>query len=494
MANSEEPAHANEDEVAAVVSPRSRIEPLFERTTTITSQTVDRYYSDPDSNRDAVRELRALGFTIAAVGPVTISISGPQRLFEEVFGASLRRRTTTYFADRERGGAGRGELEATGGAVVKVEAAYFEVADKPTQVLQAPQSLQYLIEGVALARPPELFESPLPPLAPPGPYRYLTVPSEVGGVLRATRVHRIGHTGLGVRVGMIDTGHYMHPFFTLHGYRRDSVLLGPAATDPLNDLYGHGTGESANIFATAPGARLRPIKGLIDPVGDINLAVASTPRPQILSNSWGYDVDYPGSSLTDPYLIALEASVANAVAQGIIVCFSAGNGHFGFPASHPEVLAVGGVHVNYQPCQPALDLEASSYASSFDSTFYPGRHVPDFCGLVGRSVAFEAPLIMLPVQQNSALDLPNSGASDDGWGIFSGTSAACPQVAGVVALLLGYDPTLTRLDVRQILRDSARDVTTGYSAMGDAASPGPDAATGAGLVDAREAWATMTGL
>ena len=64
-------------------------------------------------------------------------------------------------------------------------------------------------------------------------------------------------------------------------------------------------------------------------------------------------------------------------------------------------------------------------------------------------------------------------------------SAACPQVAGVVALLLERDPTLLPADVKQELVGSARDVTTGTTATGDAAGPGPDAATGAGLVDAK---------
>jgi subtilisin family serine protease len=121
--------------------------------------------------------------------------------------------------------------------------------------------------------------------------------------------------------------------------------------------------------------------------------------------------------------------------------------------------------------------------------------VPDFCGLVGRSDNGTAPLIQLPVQPSSALDaLPPNGASDDGWGIFSGTSAACPQVAGIVALLLAKDPSLSVSDVRDILRDSAHDVVVGHSSMGDAAGPGPDAATGAGLVNARDAWATLLGL
>ncbi len=69
-------------------------------------------------------------------------------------------------------------------------------------------------------------------------------------------------------------------------------------------------------------------------------------------------------------------------------------------------------------------------------------------------------------------------------------SAACHQVAGVVALLLEKDPTLTPPRVKEILVDSARDVTTGTSSTGDAAGPGPDAVTGAGLVDAK--WACIS--
>jgi subtilisin family serine protease len=357
-------------------------------------------------------------------------------------------------------------------------------------VLEAPGDLGNLTEGVTLSRPPELFESALPPLAPihASAYRYLFVPDEVALVLRAARTHRMGSTGRDVVVAMIDTGHYRHPFFNEHGYRILSIVLGPGSTDPARDDNGHGTGESANIFAAAPDARLLPVKGLLDPTGSFNAAVSASPRPQVITNSWGYDLDSPGTSLP-PALKPLEASVATAVADGIVVCFSGGNGQRGWPGSHPDVISVGGVHVNY----PGLNLEASNYASSFDSTFYPGRHVPDLCGLTGRRVEIDgggrAPSLMLPVQQGSDLDTvtPSTGADDDGWGLFSGTSAACPQVAGVVALLLEKDPTLTPARVKKILVDSARDVTMGNSRMGDAAGPGPDAATGAGLVDAKRA-------
>ena len=95
------------------------------------------------------------------------------------------------------------------------------------------------------------------------------------------------------------------------------------------------------------------------------------------------------------------------------------------------------------------------------------------------------------MQPGASLDgiSPSTGASDDGWGLFSGTgSAACPQVAGVVALMLEKNPNLTPAQVKQKLMNTARDVTSGSSGTGEAAGPGNDDATGAGLVDAKWAY------
>lgn len=465
-------------EVTAVVSPRSvGGVSLFATVAPITKENVAQFHSSAADVHATANELRKLGFSILSMGETTISIGGTRKLFQEVFGAKLRKQ----------------KREIEGAQALE----FFSVeSGQESQLLQAPADLANLIEGVALAEPPEYFEAALPPLTTPDPaaYRYLLVPDEVALLLRATRIHRAGTTGRGVVVAMIDTGHYRHPFFNEHGYRLLPTLLGPGASDPSSDLYGHGTGESANIFATAPDIELRPIKDAGDPVGAFNIAVASSPKPQVISNSWGYNIDFPGATL-NPYLRALEAAIANAVANNIVVCFSAGNGHQAFPASHPDVIAVGGVHVNY----PGLDFEASSYASSFVSNLYPGRAVPDLCGLTGKRVTIGgaglAPSLMLPVQSGSTLDniAPPTSGSADGWGLFSGTSAACPQVAGVVALLLEKDPTLTPAKVKEILVKSARDITAGTTATGGATGPGPDAATGAGLVDAKWAWIITMG-
>src|SRR5215213_720564 len=289
------------EEVIGVVSPRSvGGTSLFETPAPITADNVDEFRSEPSDIAATSNELRRLGFRVLQESPTTISFSGPPQLFLDVFNAELQRKT----------------VEVTGGT----ELEFFAPPEEPLQqVFEAPGDLSNLTEGVAISSPPELFESALPPLAPidPSAYRYLFVPDEVAVILRAARTHRLGSTGRNVVVAMIDTGHYKHPFFKEHGYRILSTLLGPRATNPATDMNGHGTGESANIFAAAPDARLLPVKGIADPTGSFNTAVSATPKPQVMTNSWGYDIDRPPNTSLPPALKPLEAAVANAVANGI---------------------------------------------------------------------------------------------------------------------------------------------------------------------------------
>jgi len=337
-------------------------------------------------------------------------------------------------------------------------------------------------------------------------YYHLEMPGDVPGLLNVSKVHAAGTNGQGVRVVMVDSGfgHGLHPFFDAHGFK-STVDLAPGAIDDTTDVNGHGTGESTNIFAVAPGATFIGIKtgNDNDPANGASLLegfqTALQHQPNIISVSMGYDLRTAAGQMSElpNSLAALEAEIQHAVSQGIMVVFSAGNGHFSFPGMMRDVISAGGVFVDTDG-----RLEASDYASSFDSKIYSGRHVPDFSGLVG--MLPHASYIMLPIPPGCAIDgetanppnPPGDGtAPDDGWGVFSGTSAAAPQIAGVCALLLEKNPKLTTSDIKAILRSTTRTVLVGHANPASSddgvavqAGPGDDGAAGAGLVDAFAAW------
>lgn len=445
---------------------------MFEAQSQITAETVPHFVSDPDATQRAVSALHEAGFEVLQVSPTAINIAAPKSVYEKAF-------QTTIEPD-ERPVIKEFATEST--------ATFWDSPDTEINGLVATTGTAFenLLEGVAIEEPryfmgPSMF-------APLQTYWHLRLPGDVSLALNADRAHRTGITGRGVKVAMVDSGWFKHPYFVGRGYNVATVTLGPGAADPLADESGHGTGESANIFAAAPDVQLLPVKmNFVNSIGAFNAAVGL--GPDIITCSWGSSVQNGPLSAADQ---ALAAAIATAVASGIIVIFSAGNGHFGFPGQHPDVISAGGTYM-----KPDETLMASNYASGFASAIYAGRNVPDVCGLVG--MLPKAIYLMLPLQPGDEIDVGNGGGTfpngdqttkNDGWGAFSGTSAAAPQLAGVAALVKQACSRLSPTAVRDILIKSARDVTTGTCNAvtgGHAATVGPDLATGAGLVDAHKA-------
>lgn len=435
----------------------------------VTSHTVDQFYSESDLVASAVEKLKANGFNVLAINPITISIAAPPSVYERAF--------KTEIVAKEAGAVKEFGRVTT--------ATFLDSPDTemPQLIGTTEGPLSEVLEGVALNRRVYYMASASPPTKS---YWHLDVPDGVSRALQADRAQQLGFTGKGIKVAMVDTGWYLHPFFKQHGYNMNPVVLAPAATNPDHDEVGHGTGESANIFAVAPDVEFTMVKQS-DVNATASFKTAVDLHPHIISCSWGYDI--PPPEPLDAATQALAAAVAHAVRSGIIVVFSAGNGHFSFPGCHPDVISAGGVYM-----RPDESCEATPYASAFKSHLYPGRNVPDVCGLVG--LPPHASYIMLPMEPNDEIDKELAGgtwpdgdetAPDDGWAAISGTSAAAPQLAGICVLMKQAYPRLSLADARELLMKTARDVTAGTCSErtgGWPAGPGPDLATGSGLADA----------
>ena len=440
---------------------------MFDAGASIDASNYANFNSEPDLLNRAAAALADAGFTILQISQQTINIAGSRKTYEAAF-------STTITAEE------RDVIKPTG----EDTATFLDSPSTDLPGLIGTRGTRFadLLEGVALEEPRYYMATSMyPPLKA---YWHLDVPAGISLGCNADKAHRGGTTGKGIKVAMVDSGHFKHPFFTGRGYRVAPVTLGPAATFPLKDESGHGTGESANIFAVAPDVDLLPVKiNFVNSIGAFNAAVGLAPH--IITCSWGSSKQFGPLSAAD---LALATAIASAVANKIIVVFSAGNGHFGFPGQHPDVISAGGVFM-----KPDESLIASDYASGFASNIYPGRKVPDLSGLVGMKP--KAAYIMLPLEPNDEIDQGNGGGvhpngdetlKTDGWAAFSGTSAAAPQLAGAAALIKQACPTLTPAQVRTILMKGAKDVTAGTNSNGNTAGPGYDLGTGAGLVDAHK--------
>jgi hypothetical protein len=449
----------------------------------------------------ALHELGQRGFRLTSRGKMAASIRGPRALFERTFGTDLRRvdldRSQHYACHSLWYPPPSARWEPDAALMALIDDAYIQWPHLYLAAAKPPAT-----RPPAPKRPPRKQAEPAD-RPPPIPYWHLEVPVDVPRLLRASEVHRLGTTGRGVRVAMVDSGFaHSHPWFKRQGFG-STVVLAPGASHRETDKNGHGTGESANVFSVAPGATFIGVKvdNDADPGAGASMLEgfqeALRHRPHVISISMGYDLrdpKNPRAQLTalPNGLKALEAEIQAAIADGVVVVFSAGNGHYSFPGQMPEVISAGGTFV-----EQGGVLQASDYASAFPSRIYPGRGVPDFCGLVG--LLPHADYIALPIPPGSEIDVENAAhdgtGKSDGWGVFSGTSAAAPQLAGVCALLLEKAPGLKPAQMKALLQHTARDVRVGHAnpasdqaGKGVPAGPGRDGATGAGLVDALAAF------
>lgn len=287
-------------------------------------------------------------------------------------------------------------------------------------------------------------------------------------------------------VAIIDCGvDLSHPDLNLiKGYD----YTGAGDGGPLSSDDNHGTacaGETGairnngiGVIGTAPGVRIMPIyEGSSWPssfASSIDVAVEKGAR--ILSNSWGVN----GGASTD-----LEDAIDDALAANRIVLFAAGNGPdrppWSYDVAFPGILT-GSKDIICVGASSPTDEHKS--AASSDGEFgwgssYVGNG-PDVSACSTWSYTTDRQG-SAGYNSGGAIETGDNGDYDPA---FTGTSAATPKAAGIVALVLSKNPYLTPGMVKTILRNTADDIET----------PGVDDKTGAGRINAYAALNSITAL
>jgi len=200
------------------------------------------------------------------------------------------------------------------------------------------------------------------------------------------------------------------------------------------------------IAGVAYGCKLMPIRilrGDNNFVDDAGIARAMTWAWQngadILSNSWS-----GGLSNSIMNNAIEEATTRGRNGLGAIVLFATGNnnGSVNYPTSNSNVIAVGATSNCDERKRSSISCDGigswgSNHGTNLDvAAPSPWTATTDLVGELGRELG--------------------------DYRYFGGTSAACPNAAGVVALILSVNPNLTQLEARNVL-ESTCDKVGGYT-------------------------------
>jgi parallel beta-helix repeat protein len=265
-------------------------------------------------------------------------------------------------------------------------------------------------------------------------------------------------TGAGVKVAILDTGiQYDHPDLAANIKGGISVLGETYSTDPAewNDGNGHGTHVAGTVAAvnndvgvvgSAPAAWLYAVKVLFDNgegyVSDVIEGIDWSVQNgmQVINMSLGTPSDI--SAFEDACDRAFEAGFLLVAAAGKEGDGNPDTTELSYPAAYDSVIAVAATDSNDQ---------VPSWSNS-------------------------GPFIELAAPGVSVLSTYKGST----YATASGTSMAAPHVSGTAALVWARNPSLTNVQVRSILSQTAED-------LGPA---GRDTVYGYGLVRADEALQT----
>ena len=228
-------------------------------------------------------------------------------------------------------------------------------------------------------------------------------------------------------------------------------------------VLGAAADNGEGIAGTAPGARIMPVR-----TADNILHQGSRLAAGIV---WAVDHGAGVISMSlgaESRSAALDRAVAYAHREGVVMVAAIGNesaNHHNYPATYDEVIAVGGINPDTADAAAQGPLEPQTPVAT---DFTVRAAYSDY----GPHIDLAAPT-----------QVPTTDYGSDYVRNWSGTSAATPHVAGVAALVRAANPDLTPVEVRQLLIQTADDL----SGEQNGGKAGWDQYTGYGRVNAFEA-------
>lgn len=310
----------------------------------------------------------------------------------------------------------------------------------------------------------------------------------------------VPETGAGVHVAVIDTG-LIRPWRAFIPEERVATDLARAfmgggavaenfvppdefnTSNPTDlwqrDTNSHGTAVASHVsgfhfsgaFAdgVAPGATIIPLK--VFPNGEAftwsSRIIAAIDYVTGLKNDGTIGPAVINLSLGGAPSIAERAAIDDAIAAGVIVVASAGNsgeGGMGWPGAFPEVISAAAagfvdqfaatsfwrsVDVPNDPDSSGDSEETKAFIAGFSS-----RAIPELG--TDRGTDPQQLDVVAPGQNTVAPCLLSGvGGGNATFCFWSGTSFSAPLTAGLVALILGKNPTLTQAEVSDILTGTA---------------------------------------
>lgn len=270
--------------------------------------------------------------------------------------------------------------------------------------------------------------------------------------LAATKVLESSRTGRGIRIAVLDTGFDLnHPDFSGRAVVSHSFIDGEAAQDGHSHgthcigtalgparpatLPRYGVASEAELFVGKVIANAgRGKEGAV--LAAINWAVTNSCR--VISMSLGI-ATFPGEQHSQVY----EAAAKRALDRNTLLVAAAGNesdrlsgriNPVGHPANCPSIMAIGAVD---------SELKIAKFSTR---------------GMESNGGAID--LVGPGVEVYSTVPLP------DRHGRKSGTSMACPHVAGIAALYMEANPTASARDIWQMLVRNAKRLDLPQSDMG----------------------------